>query len=148
MNSYWIESSNELEKNKPIDSNYTVDVCIIGAGITGLSTGYYLSKKGLKVIIIDKDLIGTKTSGHTTAKITLQHNLIYDYLIKSYGEKFALGYFNSNKEAISNIKDIIDEENIDCDFEYQPNYVYTTNQDEIMKIQNEVDALNKLTRKY
>lgn len=146
MNSYWIESSKKLEKSKPIDNNYEADICIIGAGITGLSTGYYLSKKGLKVIIIDKNIIGEKASGNTTAKITLQHSLIYDYLINSFGEDFALKYFESNKEAISNIKQIIDSENIDCDFEYQPNFVYTTNQDEVMKIQNEVDALNKLSR--
>ena len=125
MNSYWIESTKELDKSNPIDSNCTVDVCIIGAGICGLSTGYYLAKNGLKVAIIDKDGIGKKASGNTTAKITLQHNLIYDYLINNFGKEFALGYFESNKKAISNIKKIIDSEEIDCDFEYQSNYVYT-----------------------
>ena len=147
MNSYWINSVQNSNKFNSIDSNYTADVCIIGAGICGLSTGYYLSKEGLKVIIIDKSGIGQKTSGNTTAKITLQHNLIYDYLINSYNEDFALKYFQSNKMAISNIKKIIDTENINCDFEYQPNFVYTTNTNEVEKIQNEVNAINKLERK-
>lgn len=104
MNSYWISSTKNIEESNPIDSNYTADVCIIGAGIFGLSTGYYLAKNGMKVIIVDKDNIGKKTSGNTTAKITMQHNLIYDYLINSFGEKFALGYFESNIKAISDIK--------------------------------------------
>lgn len=144
MNSYWMEWGKELKKERNIDNNYIADVCIVGAGICGLSVGYYLSKKGVKVIILDKDNIGEKASGHTTAKITYSHNLIYDYLINTFGIDFAYGYFESNKKAISNIKNIIDTENIDCDFEYQPNYIYTTEQSEIAKLQNEVNALNKL----
>lgn len=113
----------------------------------GLSTAYYLAKKGKKVIVIDKGLIGEKTSGHTTAKITLQHGLIYKYLIDSYGMDFAKGYYEANKQAIANIKKIIDEENIDCDFEYQPNLVYIQDKKEVSKIQDEVEAINSLERK-
>ena len=145
MISYWLETTKPEENGKEIESNYTADVCIIGAGITGLSTGYYLAKNGLKVIILDKDKIGQKASGHTTAKITLQHGLIYDYLINSYGIKFALKYFAANKQAISNIKQIIETEKIDCDFEEQSNYIYTTDKKEVGIIQNEVDALNALS---
>lgn len=144
MNSYWIESTKKLDKRNPINKNYKTDVCIVGAGITGLTTGYYLSKKGLKVIIIDKDNIGEKVSGNTTGKITLQHNLIYDYLINSYGKEFAREYFNANKEAIKNIKKIIDDEKIDCNFEYKPNIVYTKDKEKIKNIENEVYAINKL----
>ena len=145
MSSYWIQSTKNLKLNEKITNNYETDVCIIGAGLAGLSTGYYLAKEGINVIILDKDNIGQKVSGNTTAKITLQHNLIYDYLIKSFGTGFAMKYFKSNKEAISNIKKIIDDENIECDFEYQDNYVYTTNQDDITKIHNEIKAINSLS---
>ena len=145
MSSYWIQSTKNLKLNEKITNNYETDVCIIGAGLAGLNTGYYLAKEGVNVIILDKDNIGQKVSGNTTAKITLQHNLIYDYLIKSFGTDFAMKYFKSNKEAISNIKKIIDDENIECDFEYQDNYVYTTNQDDITKIHNEIKAINSLS---
>ena len=57
-------------------------------------------------------------------------------------------YYEANKQAISNIKQIIDEENIECDFEWQPNYVYTTNKNEVQKIENEVSAINALERIY
>jgi glycine/D-amino acid oxidase-like deaminating enzyme len=144
MNSFWLSLSQNIENNHQIDTNYLADVCIIGAGITGLSTAYYLAKKGLKVIVVDKSGIGQKASGHTTAKITSGHNLIYDYLINSYGTDFALKYFESNQKAISNIKNIIDSENIDCDFEYQNNYIYTTDANELPKIHNEIKALNIL----
>ena len=144
MSSYWINSTENLGKFKQIDSNYNTDVCVIGAGMAGLSTAYYLSKAGLKVIIVDKDNIGEKVSGNTTAKITFQHNLIYDYLINSYSYDLALNYLKSNRKAISNIKNIIDDENIECDFEYQDNFVYTTRQEDIGQINKEVQALNSL----
>lgn len=144
MSSYWLNLNRDLKSFNEIYSNYECDVCIIGAGITGLTCGYYLSKLGLKVIIVEKDSIGQKASGNTTGKITYQHNLIYDYLINSYGKNYAQAYLDANKESITNIKNIIDTENIDCDFEYQPNYVYTTNQDEVTKINAEIQALCSL----
>ena len=146
MNSYWIESTKELNVKKQIDNNYIADVCVIGAGIAGLSTGYYLAKQGLKVIILDKYGIGEKTSGNTTAKITYQHGLIYDYLINSFGIDFAYNYLEANKKAISNIKEIIDVETIECDFEYQNNYIYTTSKKDINKVKCELKAINTLER--
>lgn len=143
MKSLWNESNN-LEFNK-INSNYQCDVCIIGGGISGISTGYYLSKEGLKVMVVEKNTIGSKTTGKTTAKITYQHNLIYNYLIESYGYNFAKAYLNANKEAILNIKNIIDLENIDCDFEYTDNIIYTCKQENLVKIHKEVKALQELS---
>ena len=143
MNSYWL-SSTKMETEKQIDNNYVADVCIVGEGITGLSTAYYLAKNGLKVIIVDKSGIGEKTSGHTTAKITLQHGLIYDYLINTFGFNYGSNYFKANEKAIFNIKNIIDTENIDCDFEFKNNYIYTTNQDDLTKIHNEIKAVNSI----
>ena len=144
MSSYWQNSINGSLTFDKIDGNYECDICIIGAGLTGLSCGYYLSRLGFNVIIVDKDKIGQKASGNTTGKITYQHNLIYDYLIRSYGEKFAKAYLNANKDAILNIKNIIDAENIDCDFKYLSNYVYTTNQSDLTKIHAEIKALSVL----
>lgn len=87
MNSFWLNSV----KNKPyfseLKENKSCDVCIVGAGIFGLTCGYYLSKNGINVAILDKNNIFEKVSGHTTAKITSQHNLIYKYLIDSARNK-------------------------------------------------------------
>lgn len=82
--------------------------------------------------------------GNTTAKITSQHGLFYDYLINTFSFDFAKGYLDANQEAITNIKDIIDSEHIDCDFEFQDNYVFTNLEDEVIKIKKEVAAVNSL----
>ena len=147
MNSYWLSSKKKMEIEKKIDNNYVTDVCIIGAGIVGLSTAYYLTKSGLKVIVVDKSGIGEKTSGHTTAKITLQHGLIYNYLINTFGFDYASNYYKANEKAITNIKSIIDSENIDCDFEFKNNYIYSTNQEDLTKIQNEIKAVTSIRRR-
>lgn len=144
MNSLWLTENESEKKFNNLNKDIRTDVCIIGAGIFGLTCGYYLAKSGLKVTIVDKSNISRKTTGHTTAKITSQHGLIYTYLINTYGEQFAKDYLFANEEAIKNIKKIIDTENIDCEFEKQSNFVYTTDKLEINKIKKEVDCVNAL----
>lgn len=146
MNSLWISDSEkeQLYNKKPDQNHLETDVCIIGAGIFGLTCAYYLSKSGYKVIVLEKNKIGQKTTGHTTGKITSQHGLFYDYLTKSYNKQFAKDYLFANEQAIENIKRIIDEENIQCDFEYQNNYVYTNNKDDLKKFKDEYNAIKDL----
>lgn len=144
MNSLWLNSNKNDNNFETLNENLNADVCIVGGGIFGISCGYYLSKSGLKVIILEKDNIGSKATGHTTGKITSQHGLFYKYLIDSFGVQFAHDYLFANEEAISNIKEIIDSENISCDFEYQSNFVYTTNKSDITKIKDEVSCVNSL----
>ena len=144
MDSLWLSENFQIKYDKSLDSNITCDVCIVGAGIFGLTCAYYLSKAGLKVVVIDKSGIAQKTTGHTTAKITSQHGLFYTYLIDTYGEQFARDYLFANEDAIKNMQDIIDLEHIRCDFEKQSSFVYTTNPSEVNKIKKEVDNLNSL----
>lgn len=144
MNSLWLSENLNSKNFENLDKNISTDVCIIGAGIFGLTCGYYLSKAGLKVTIVDKSDVGRKTTGHTTAKITSQHGLLYTYLVDTYGEQFAKDYLFANEEAIENIKNIIDTENIKCDFEKQSNFVYTTDKLEVDKIKKEVDCVNAI----
>ena len=66
MSSYWIESSKQEKKTFPkLENNKQVDVCIIGGGLTGLTTAYYLSKTNLKVALVEK----SKLCYHTSRKL-------------------------------------------------------------------------------
>ena len=145
MESLWIaEEKQLLEKTKRLEEVVETEVCIIGGGITGISTAYELSKRGKKVVIIERDKLAEKTTGNTTAKITSQHGLFYDYLIENYGINFAKKYYMANEEAIRNIESIIKEENIDCDLEPQDAYVFTQDAKEIENIKKEVKAVNAI----
>ena len=145
MKSYWIDSVNEKEKKiyDRVEQNIKTDICIIGGGLTGITTAYYLSKYKIKTVLIEKDEICKQTSGNSTAKITSQHGLIYKYLSDSKGTDFARKYYEANEDAIRNIKNIIDKENIECDFEYQPAYVFTGSIQDVQKIKDEVEAVKK-----
>lgn len=140
---YWIASVSETNFS-PLREDIAVDVAIIGGGIVGITTAYLLKQKGLKVAIIEANKIAHGTSGHTTAKITSQHGLIYDKLIKNVGEEKARLYAEANEYAIHFIADLVKQKNIDCDFCCKPSYVFTQSQDYVQKIQDEVKAATSL----
>ena len=145
MGSLWIENTKNSKQFPKLEQDIETEVCVIGAGLFGLTTAYYLAKNNIPVVVVEAEKeIGLKVSGNTTGKITSQHGLFYEHLIKDYGEKFAWKYLEANEQAIKNIKNIIDENNIECDFEWQDNYVYTQNQDEVEQIKDEVQAVKNL----
>ena len=144
MESLWIETTKNKSNFKTLNGNEDTEICVIGGGLFGLTTAYYLTKCGKKVIVLEKGEIGSKVSGNTTGKITSQHDLFYAHLIDDYGEECAKKYLEANEKAIENIKQIIKEEQIDCDFSMQKSYVYTTKEDEVLEIQKEVAVVNKL----
>lgn len=139
MDSLWHNTA-ELPKFKTLDKNCKTDVLIIGAGITGILTAYFLQQSGVNYILIDKDRICRGVTGNTTAKITYQHNLIYDKLIKSCGAETAKLYLTANRFAFDKYKQLCQE--IDCDYETKDNYVYST--DNRKKIEQELQALSKI----
>lgn len=145
MESLWIKLEKDLSETcKTLENNEECDVCIIGGGITGLSTAYYLTKAGKKVIILERDKLGYKTTGNTTAKITSQHGLFYKHLIDDFNKEYAKKYYTANQEAIENIEKIIKNEKIECDFKRQNAYVFTKDKAEIQKIKDEVEAVKAI----
>ena len=98
MSSLWIETTKEDLKTEVLNGNIETEICIIGAGIFGLTTAYYLGQCGKKVTVIEKERIGEKVSGNTTGKITSQHGLFYNYLVSNYGIQYAQKYLKATKE--------------------------------------------------
>lgn len=143
-NSIWHVGNEEFRKFRTLEEDITVDVCIIGGGITGISSAYYLAKEGFKVAVLEKDRICSKTTGGTTGKVTSQHHLFYDYLINSQSKDFAKKYLKANEEAIKNIEKIVQEEQIDCDFERKSAFVFTKDLGHLQKIKDEADAAKSL----
>ncbi len=141
--SYWIASTEDTNYPKA-ECDIEVDVAIIGGGITGLTTAYLLRKKGVRVAIIEANRIAKGVSGHTTAKITSQHNMIYEKLINNAGEEKAQQYAAANQSAIDLVENIVRENNIQCDYKRLSAYVYTNDENYIQKIEDEVKAAVRL----
>lgn len=144
MNSLWFETFNKTHQFPQISNDFSCDVCIVGGGIFGITCAYYLTRQGFNVVVLEKDEIASKTTGNTTAKITSQHGLFYSHLIDNYGYNFARNYLEVNEKAIENIKNIIDNEKISCDFCYQNSYVYATTPEELQSVHDEVSAVKSL----
>lgn len=141
--SFWIDSTPETNFPTLID-NLSVDVAIVGAGIAGLTAAVLLVRSGLSVAVIESKRVATGVSGHTTAKLTSLHQLIYAELIEKFGEEKARLYGESNEAAIAQVAALVEEEQIDCDFSRQNNYTYADTTDKLSKIEAEVEAAAKL----
>src|SRR5699024_2065148 len=80
----------------------------------------------------------------TTAKITSQHGLIYNKLTNKFGIELSRQYAESNERAIREIKKIIDDNQIDCNYINQSAYVFTEEEKYIKNIEDEVKAAENL----
>lgn len=141
--SYWI-SSVKFPQFEHLNGDVDVDVAIVGGGITGIASAFMLKQTGLKVAVLEADKILHGTTGHTTGKITAQHDIIYSTIKANMGQENAQQYADANKAAISAMDKIIREHNIQCDFSWQSAYVYTQDDKEIQKVQAEADAAASL----
>src|SRR5699024_8472393 len=141
--SYWYDSV-DLPEFPKLKEKIKVDVGIVGAGMTGITTAYLLSQQGLKVCLIDAGLLLNGTTGHTTAKITSQHGIIYDELISHFGDEKAKLYYEANNQAKKFIENTIEKHHISCQHTREDAYVYTNSNDYITKIENEAKAYEKL----
>ncbi|MBS4539160.1 FAD-dependent oxidoreductase [Clostridium sp. D2Q-11] len=141
--SYWLDST-EKTNYPSLDKDMEVDVAIIGGGMAGITAGFILKRRGLKVAVLEVDRILEGTTAKTTAKITSQHGLFYDNLINNVGEEKARQYADANESAKEFIQSIIEEKGIDCDFSIMPAYVYTQDDSYVEKIKKEVEAASRL----
>lgn len=120
-----------------LESDINVNTVIVGGGICGLSLAYLLKQAGQTVAVIEKNAIGSGTTGHTTGKVTSQHNLVYADLQKRFGTKAARQYGEANEDAIAQIEKIIKAEKIDCGWERADNYVYTADAERLAEFKQE-----------
>ncbi|MBB2481887.1 FAD-dependent oxidoreductase [Bacillus sp. APMAM] len=134
----------DFPKFSQLNEDIEVDVTVVGGGITGITTAYLLVKEGFKVALIEAGNLLNGTTGHTTAKITAQHGLIYDELIQTIGGESARLYYEANNNAITFIRDMVKEHNIECDFTNEDAFIYTNSDDYINKLKNEMIAYEKL----
>ncbi|MDF2522967.1 MAG: dependent oxidoreductase, partial [Clostridiales bacterium] len=141
--SFWMAST-KISDYPSLEEDIKVDVAIIGGGITGISSAYLLSKEGLKVAIIEADRILKGTTGHTTAKITSQHGLIYNKIKSKMSEEFARQYADANETAIRKIEEISKELSIECDYTPQSAYVFTQRDGYIQDISDETKTASNL----
>ncbi|MBZ6496633.1 FAD-dependent oxidoreductase [Natrinema longum] len=141
--SLWLATTSTTDYD-PLDGGLEVDVAIVGGGITGLSAAINLTEAGRSVAVLESDRIVEHTTGHTTAKLTSQHGLIYDTLVSQFGEENARQYAHANEAAIEEVERRIEDGDVDCDFRRTEAYTYAASDDDLERIREEVDAAQRL----
>ncbi len=137
--SIWEENVN-MPKFKPLEGNVKTDVLIIGGGIFGILCAYKLHQKCVNYILVEAENICNGTTKNTTAKITSQHGLIYNKMVKRFGLEYAKMYLKANNEAIDKYKSLAKE--IDCDFEKKSSFLYSV--DNKTSLEDEMGALIRM----
>lgn len=140
--SVWM-STFEVPQYKPLSRDEDCDVCIIGAGITGLSSAYMLTRSGKKVIVVDDGSIGGGESARTTAHITNVIDDRYYHIESLHGKEAAKLAAESQTAAINTIENIVNTHNLQCDFARLNGYLLFKPDDNASELENEYEACKR-----
>lgn len=135
MKSLW-KNTAEKPSFYSLNKDIKTGILIVGGGLTGILCAHMLQKEGMDYTLIEANEICSGITKNTTAKITVQHGLIYDEIIKKYGVKTAKDYYTANNNAIIKYRKLCNE--LGCKLETKDACVYTTY--DISKIKSEINA--------
>ncbi|MCC3377400.1 FAD-dependent oxidoreductase [Cohnella sp. REN36] len=141
--SYWLATS-KPPTFEPLPKDIETDFAVVGGGIAGLTTAYLLAKEGRRVALLTANKLFSGTTGYTTAKITAQHDLIYDEYIQHFGEEKARLYYEANRDGGAFIANVVRENAIDCDYAEEDAYVYAAEEANLAKLSKEHAAYARL----
>ncbi len=139
--SFWMEIA-QLEY-PPLTEDITVDACVIGAGIAGLSTAYHLARAGQKVLVVDDGAIGGGETGRTTAHLTNAFDDRYAVVESRHGESISKIVAESHTAAIDRIEAIARDENIECHFRRVDGYLFASSDSNLDDLSKELEALHR-----
>lgn len=119
----WLDTAKAPEFPK-LNGEVKVDVLVVGAGITGLTTARLLKQTGLTVAVVDMQSVGGGETGHTTAHLTYVTDARLGELAGRVGEERARAFWDAGRAAMSEIAGIVRELKVDCGLKSVPGYLY------------------------
>lgn len=141
--SVW-HATTETTRFPQLNRDISVDVAIVGGGITGLTAALLLKRAGRSVAVLEGSEIGSGVTGNTSAHLSEYPDIGYQQLISNFGEDGAKLTAQSRRAAIETIAAFVEDEGIECEFQRVPGYLYTENQTDVSFIEKEIDAAQKL----
>jgi glycine/D-amino acid oxidase-like deaminating enzyme/nitrite reductase/ring-hydroxylating ferredoxin subunit len=116
------------------------DVAVVGAGIAGLTTALLLKRSGVRVALVEAGRVCAGVTAYTTGKVSSLHGLTYRKLCADFGEETSRIYGEANEAAIELVAGFVDELGIECGWRRGPAFTYTTDEQTLGKIEEEVEA--------
>ena len=143
-NSIWLDTAYP-DRFPPLAAPARADVCVIGAGIAGMTTAYLLAREGRSVIVIDDGRPGCGQTGVTTAHLSYEIDDSYQEMVRLHGAHGARLAYESHRAAIDRIEAIAQLESIDCDFERISGYLFLSPEHDASELDKELDAARQAT---
>jgi glycine/D-amino acid oxidase-like deaminating enzyme/nitrite reductase/ring-hydroxylating ferredoxin subunit len=140
--SVWMATS-VLREEAPLASDAHADVCVVGAGIAGLTTAYLLTREGKGVIVIDDGPTAGGETCRTTAHLVSALDDRFYHLERLHGEEGVRLAAQSHVAAIDRIERIVQEEHIECDFRRLDGYLFVPPGDDIAQLDDELKAAHR-----
>ena len=140
--SVWMATANTPLQRR-LKENIRTDVCIIGAGIAGMTTAYLLAKEGRSVVVLDDGPIGGGMTGRTTAHLTNAYDDRFVEMEKLHGADGARLIAQSHTAAIDRVEAITREEEIECGFERLDGYLFMPPNDSSDLLNDELKASHR-----
>jgi glycine/D-amino acid oxidase-like deaminating enzyme len=137
--SYWMASTTETSYPSLVD-DVSVDLAVVGGGIAGVCTAWEVTRAGRSVALLESDRIVAGVTGHTTAKLSSLHSLIYGKIRAARGADAARLYAESQQEAVEHVADVVTELGIDCDLERLPGFAYAESADHLDQLRAEAEV--------
>jgi glycine/D-amino acid oxidase-like deaminating enzyme/nitrite reductase/ring-hydroxylating ferredoxin subunit len=138
----WLETVS-VPEICPLSADLTADVCVIGAGIAGLTTAYCLSQEGVNVIVVEAGEIGSGETGRTTAHLSNAVDDRFVTLEQTHGVDNTRLITESHTAAIDRIERIVREENLECDFNRLEGYLFVPPGESTDILDRELDAAHR-----
>jgi len=127
----------------PLEEDIAADVCIVGAGISGLTTAYLLARGGQAVVVLDDGEVGGGESGRTTAHLAFVIDDRFHSIERLHGEEGLRLAIESHRSAIRLIESIVLDERIDCDFQRLDGYLFLGEDDKEDLLEKELAAAER-----
>lgn len=137
--SFWMETSNQI-KTEALQKDLEIDVCVIGGGIAGLSTAYNLQKSGREVVLLEASAIGAGETGRTTAHFSFALDERYFELEHLIGKTATRHAAESHMAAVNWVEEVIQKEQLDCEFERIPGYLFLGRESNRLDLEKEFKA--------
>lgn len=147
MESIWTKNT-EKKDCEVLSGNQKTDTVVIGGGMAGVLTAYYLQQVGVPVIVLEANRVGSGQTRKTTAKITSQHNLIYEKLLRVFGKEKAIHYARANEKAIDAYEQLIEKEKIDCGFVRCSSFLFSRTGEELLRAEEKAAEQLHLPVRY
>src|SRR5689334_16639544 len=140
--SIWMDTA-ETPSQSRLKESIRTDVCIIGAGIAGLTTAYLLGREGRSVVVLDDGLIGGGMTSRSTAHLSNAYDDRYVEVEQIHGAEASRLTAESHTAAIYKIKQIVSTEKIDCDFEWLDGFLFAAKPGDIKLLNEELAAAHR-----